>query len=186
MQDISKFSSQSKQLVAACSSDDVILFKKLIQAGANVNATNIEGDTILHIAVKLCNKDAIELLLNYGANVNVKNKSGETPLCIASHNAARGPANPHLLKMGDLFISTKGEIFTELPKETVDKRSDYKKIVKILLDHGASLWPIASAKYRYVPLRYKPLSILISLFQTALFVLGIIVAITVCIFIDKL
>ncbi len=49
----------------------------LLAKGADVNATNNDGDTPLHCAAY--HRDMAELLLNKGANVSAKNKRGETP-----------------------------------------------------------------------------------------------------------
>lgn len=74
----------------------------LLEAGANVNAQNLQGDTPLHTNIfvgmtktqpyltdrsrdkneKLTNS-IIKLLLKYKANVDIQNKSGETPLFLA-------------------------------------------------------------------------------------------------------
>jgi len=142
------------QLIWAIKAGDFALAKELIDTGADVNMINPSGDSILHLALKLRNKDAIKLLLNCGADVDRENEYGETPLYIASRNAR-----------GD---------------------REYKKIVRILLDHGASLWPISCNKYCYVPLRYMPLYMLMTLFQTVLFCFGISLGIIACIFIDRI
>lgn len=42
----------------------------------NVNATNKDGDTPLHLAVKYYYKEVAEILLNYNASVSIKNKHG--------------------------------------------------------------------------------------------------------------
>jgi len=61
----------------------------LIQHGADVNATTIDGETALMIAVKwvfqypeISVAATVEKLLNAGAKVNIKNKKGETALDI--------------------------------------------------------------------------------------------------------
>jgi ankyrin repeat protein len=49
----------------------------LIQAGANVNARDKKGNTVLHETFLI---DVEEELLKFGADVNVRNKEGETPI----------------------------------------------------------------------------------------------------------
>ncbi|MCE2993600.1 MAG: ankyrin repeat domain-containing protein [Candidatus Jidaibacter sp.] len=56
----------------------------LIGKGANINAINKDGDTLLHIAVKEGNKKIAKFLLNQGADINAANKDGDRPLHIAS------------------------------------------------------------------------------------------------------
>lgn len=49
----------------------------------NLNATNCEGLTALHVAAIAGNLDMINILLNHGANVSVRTKSGATALHFA-------------------------------------------------------------------------------------------------------
>lgn len=49
----------------------------LINAGADVNVQENEGNTALHLTRK---QKIVEMLLNAGANVNIKNNVGDTPL----------------------------------------------------------------------------------------------------------
>jgi ankyrin repeat protein len=54
----------------------------LAQAGANLNAQDIYGDTPLHEATLT---DVVEVLLKLGADVNARNKEGETPIFTTSN-----------------------------------------------------------------------------------------------------
>jgi len=58
---------------------DVVKF--LVDCGARVNATNVQGSTPLHTAVTLGNfkHEIVELLLNKGGHVDLKNKNGDRP-----------------------------------------------------------------------------------------------------------
>lgn len=56
----------------------------LLAKGANVNATDGNGETALHKAAYYGNKDVIEILLTHGASINATNKNGKTPLQVAS------------------------------------------------------------------------------------------------------
>ena len=55
----------------------------LLDAGANLEATDQEGNTPLHQAVMLGSLRGAETLLARGAKVNAKNRSGQTPLSLA-------------------------------------------------------------------------------------------------------
>ena len=59
--------------------------KRLIEAGADVNAKNKNqyGETPLHWALWRDNIETTKLLIDSGADVNAKNKSGITPLAWA-------------------------------------------------------------------------------------------------------
>ena len=66
-----------------CASLTVEVAKKLIDAGADVNAKNIFGFTPLYLSVK-CNKiDMVRILMDNGADENIANDLGDTPLTVA-------------------------------------------------------------------------------------------------------
>jgi ankyrin repeat protein len=58
--------------------------RRLIAAGAAVNATSKRGDTPLHNAVDLGDVELTELLLGAGANVNAVDDGNTTPLMVAT------------------------------------------------------------------------------------------------------
>ena len=57
----------------------------LLEAGADVNTTNKEGKTPLHVAATWDKKLIAEILLEAGADVHFKDKEGKTPLDIAKN-----------------------------------------------------------------------------------------------------
>ena len=57
--------------------------KLLLDAGANIHATDSAGDTPLHEAVRLGSLRGVEALIARGAKPNLKNRAGETPLSLA-------------------------------------------------------------------------------------------------------
>ena len=61
--------------------EDLAAVKKLIAAGANVNAPKPDdGSTPLHTAVFICNIEIVKALIAAKADVNAKNKKGEAPI----------------------------------------------------------------------------------------------------------
>jgi len=71
---------------AAGSKDNAVeLLTLLLDAGADINALNDNGQTALHIAVFWNNVDAVKLLLDRGADKTIKNKSGRTAADLAIH-----------------------------------------------------------------------------------------------------
>jgi len=62
---------------------DAVIIGKIIQQNANINARNREGDTALHIAARMNQKEAGEYILSKKANIFYANSIGESPLYIA-------------------------------------------------------------------------------------------------------
>jgi hypothetical protein len=72
---------------------DLSAAKYLVQAGANINARDLERRTPLHTAFK---KSIIKYLLEAGANPLLKDASGKTPLVdVLDRVANRGPMAPN-------------------------------------------------------------------------------------------
>jgi ankyrin repeat protein len=65
-------------LMRAAKSNDVVMMKLLIAAGADLDRTTATGDTALHIAAN--SPATVRFLTDEGASVFVKNKAGLTPL----------------------------------------------------------------------------------------------------------
>ncbi|PAA83323.1 hypothetical protein BOX15_Mlig001130g2 [Macrostomum lignano] len=57
--------------------------KLLLEAGANPNAADMDGNTALHLAAAASNADVIRLLLDAGASVRRYNRQGQTPSMVA-------------------------------------------------------------------------------------------------------
>ena len=67
-------------LAWAALSTDVELVERLIERGAAVDVTNLDGNTPLHAAAFLGRDQVVDLLLKKGANPNLCNQRGELPL----------------------------------------------------------------------------------------------------------
>ncbi|KLU85305.1 hypothetical protein MAPG_04333 [Magnaporthiopsis poae ATCC 64411] len=102
------------------------ILKVLIEHGANVNATNIEGKTPLHVHD---NPDIIALLCNHGADVNVEDIRGKTPLHV--HD------NPDIIALlcdHDADVNAK-----DAKDETPLHVHDNPDIIALLCNHGADV-----------------------------------------------
>ena len=71
-------------LVIACVKKNEGAIHVLLNAGADPNLADVDGDTGLHYGVMLnCSKDALQALIDHGAHVDAVNKCSETALMIA-------------------------------------------------------------------------------------------------------
>ena len=57
--------------------------ENFLKSGANVNATDEDGNTALMISIKVSSKPIFQLLVDWGADVNAENNKGETALYFA-------------------------------------------------------------------------------------------------------
>ena len=69
-------------LMVAALYDQTQAAKRLIEAGANINARNNDGGTALHLAALFCRTRIVKLLLDKDIAVNVKDIRGDTALDI--------------------------------------------------------------------------------------------------------
>ncbi|MDR0475521.1 MAG: ankyrin repeat domain-containing protein [Treponema sp.] len=69
------------------------IINKILELGAKVNARNKEGDTALHLAVRLNERDAGELLLGRGSDIFATNAVGESPLFITFPEPGRSSSD---------------------------------------------------------------------------------------------
>jgi len=61
----------------------IMVMQILLEAGADINAKNINGQTTLHFAAMRGNKEACKFLVSQGADINAVNRDGDTPLAFA-------------------------------------------------------------------------------------------------------
>lgn len=76
-------------LQQAVSYNDLKLVRQLLQAGANPNYANADGDTTLHLAIYYNRSpNLLPLLTFYGADFSKKNKQGKSALAYATESGA--------------------------------------------------------------------------------------------------
>ncbi len=78
-----KYQYDSPALLLASCYGFAPIAKMLIEAGANVNSTDSEGYTPLHVSCSEKHFDIIQMLLDAGANINAQNNNGKSALDIA-------------------------------------------------------------------------------------------------------
>lgn len=67
------------------------IMKLLIEAGADIEAKDAEGETVLHKAAKVGREDSVQVLIEAGANLHVKTFEGNTAVSSARQLRNRGP-----------------------------------------------------------------------------------------------
>ena len=92
----------------------VRMIKVLLKAGADVHASDKNGATPLHRAVRTRCADAVKALLNAGGNTTLHNKPGSTPFHLAVQNTGRGGSGAEKAKAAQ------------------------REIIQAFLDHGVS------------------------------------------------
>ena len=83
---VSLSAASDARLIDAIKAHDTAAVRALLKARADVNATQGDGATALHWAVRYDDSAIVDLLLRAGARVNVANDIGVTPLYLACTN----------------------------------------------------------------------------------------------------
>ena len=123
----------NERLVEAARSGDYAAARALVEAGGDVDASEPDGTTALHWAVRQDRTGIAKLLLKAGADANAANRYGVTPLSLAGTNG-----NPEtvalLLDAGaDPNLATPEG---ETPLMTA-ARTGNPDVLRLLLTHGA-------------------------------------------------
>jgi hypothetical protein len=72
------------------------IFHDLIKSGANLNWRNRQGETALHVAVRLGRKVATKVILEHGANVHARTAQSKGVLASGEIHYFRARDDPHL------------------------------------------------------------------------------------------
>jgi ankyrin repeat protein len=110
--------------------DDMI--QLLVAKGANVNATDEEGTSALHLSLALPQLDMARFFLEHGADPNLRNGTGETPIQIAMNRPNEGMLR--LLLDHNVDIHRKGRWGQPPLHSAVGKG---RKTIQLLLANGA-------------------------------------------------
>lgn len=101
----------STPLHYACISQRGEVVRRLIEAGADIDARDKSGRAPLMIACRNCKMEIIDILLDNGANVHLENDKGNTAVSVACHRQLENERQfieneqivERLLKKGAIF-----------------------------------------------------------------------------------
>lgn len=144
--EFSAMDSIDNQFLEAVGTDNIVLVKKLIEEGADVNIKDNDGESPLHLAKSL---EITNLLIEKGAKIDVIDNSGTTPLqlfCYCGKDCF--DIQKLLIEKGaniNAKVSVKNEIF---PGCNVLHFACMKKnnieLIKLLIEKGADINAIIS------------------------------------------
>ncbi|KAL6058165.1 Arf-GAP with coiled-coil, ANK repeat and PH domain-containing protein [Balamuthia mandrillaris] len=125
-------------LQAALAGFEEALVHPLINAKANVNATDAEGVSVLQWAIRFGNEDMVKLLLEKGAKVNHQSQSGASALHFAT-SEGNGAMTQLLLNHGANIDLVGGEGEGSNPPLFGAILSGNLEIVRVLVENSCDL-----------------------------------------------
>ncbi len=126
----------------AAAAHDVILIRELLNAGAEINAAGNDGNSALHLAMQPLTGavgsevDAVTELLKGGADVNATNRLGRTPMHLAVV-AERYDLMNAIIGAPGIDLNIRDNDGSTPLSLLAGKSNADKKLIKLLLDHGA-------------------------------------------------
>ena len=125
----------SENLLSSIEKELVHCIPFLIQQGADVNVSNDNGATPLHLATMEGHKEVVALLIEKGADVTVSNENGTTPLHFAAWDSEREIAAILIENGADINVRNKRG---NTPFHWATGKGD-REIFNFLLDQGAEI-----------------------------------------------
>ncbi|MCF6354102.1 MAG: ankyrin repeat domain-containing protein [Candidatus Polarisedimenticolaceae bacterium] len=122
----------SLALYPAIERGDIAQIERHIKWGADLNQTNPDGSTPLHVAAKAGRWVVVKLLLKHGADINILDGEGHTPLYNAVM-AGRTQVAEMLIKHGAKLDSN------QLLQEAVSNQIVDRDIFRFLIQQGADI-----------------------------------------------
>jgi ankyrin repeat protein len=119
-------------LVTAIRNADAQVIRKLLDSGADVNASDAEGNTPLILASFYANSECVELLIYKGADVNAANRAGATALI----RAATSCEKTRLLVAAGANVRARTAL-GNAPLILAARRAGNSPTVQLLLERGA-------------------------------------------------
>ncbi|KAL5346336.1 hypothetical protein ACLOAV_008606 [Pseudogymnoascus australis] len=121
---------------AAMGRGDARMATLLIEAGAKVATTDVNGVSALHLAAYYATPEVLEVLINAGYDVNLKTLEGTAPLYEASHSGNVDSMEFLLAKGADL--NAKLSNGCTILHAAADSRRAAADAVRLLVNMGAN------------------------------------------------
>ena len=128
-------------LVEAAKRADAAAVHALLQAGADVNAQEVDGTTVLHWAVYHDDPELVDVLVRAGAKASASNRYGVTPLWVATINGNTAIVERLLEAGADARAARADNGETTL---MIAARAGHTDVMQVLLDHGANVNAVES------------------------------------------
>jgi ankyrin repeat protein len=141
----------------------MVNFKRLVNAGADVNIQTRNGETPISSAGYCGRTDKVEYLLKHGANINLGHRADGSSLVQACRNSHFDTVKLLVEHKADLNQPCEGKAGTPLAAACVTSPTKYpgncEKIVRYLLENGADVngqgglygYPLTAAAYAMPP-----------------------------------
>jgi len=133
--ELAEINERNTALIAAAENGDAESVRLLLDAGADMNATNNDGDTALILAAVQGHAEIVRLLLDRGANVEATDSDGYTAFIVAAASS-HAEIVRLLLDRGADINATNHDGNTSLIEAA---QNGYADIVRLLLDRGANV-----------------------------------------------
>jgi ankyrin repeat protein len=126
----------NRELIVAARENNVPDVRRLLRAGADVNARNNNGWMPLHEACRKGHVHVVIELLEHGTHIDVKGSGGWTPLHLACRNGHVAVVNELLSRGANIEATTN---IGNTPLHCTSWNFRYSTIVKALLSGGANV-----------------------------------------------
>jgi ankyrin repeat protein len=130
------YAAARSELADAAERDDKSAVRALLEKKADVNASQVDGTTALHWAVRANDLELTDVLLRAGARAAAANQSGATPMLLAAMNGNAAILERLIQAGADPNAPLSQTKDTAL---MMAARTGKVDAVKVLLDHGAQV-----------------------------------------------
>ena len=133
--DVNAMNKQKQTALAlACENGNVDAIKLLLNARADPNIADVNGNTLLHNAVRnTISKETLQAIIDHGADINAVNNDGATALLLACNTEHRESVNVLMRAGADTSIV---DVHGDTCLHKLLQRECDQETLQLLLDHG--------------------------------------------------